>query len=874
MRFAIQDSLIRPPKTWTPWALLASLALCLWADTGYASHMAGAEISYECINSCTIRVHLRNYRDCSGSTAVVTNITFTPQAPGCSGVPTPIAGWSAQQSTELSPLCPNSATMCTTPGAPINGIEEYYWSRDYDICAVPGCIFTLGWSTCCRSPIINSILSPGSTSIEISSVTLNTNFATCNSSPLFSHPAAPYICIGQPFSFSQAATDADGDSLSYTLASCMSGPATAVTYNAGYSATQPLGPSWNVQIDNNTGLLSFTPVPGNAVTGVICIFVQEWRNGNMIGQVTRDIQVHAITCNSYCGNNLVEGVVFDDANSNCVLDPGEPTMHNVQVVINSGMGVVTTNAQGVYRAWVSAGTHTFELNASQNTLYQVNCPPSGVHTVTFSSQNDTSLHNDFGRVTSVYCPQMWVDVASFLIRPCLVSQYVVSYCNQGTDTAFNAYVTVELEAFQTYQSVSGATWVSSNGDVHTFSVGDVRHGGCGNFSLNAITDCNTNLTGATACVEAHIYPDSSCLPANPAWDHSSVSVAGGCVGDSLSCYTVTNSGQAMQGPTDWRFYRNSQLLYSGTLQLCGGCDTVLCFTANGSTDRLEVDQRPNHPGNSHPNDVVELCGQPNATMGQVMAMALDDADDFVDIFCHTVVNSYDPNSKHVSPSGALTPYFYVDSTAALTYVIDFQNTGSADALRVVLEDSLDPRLDILTVQPGSSSHPYTFSVLSGRRLQFVFDSINLPPQSQNADGSMGWVQYRVNQVPGNTFGDEIHNSCDIFFDMNPPIRTNTVLNTVGWPEQTVSIDGDGISAQISIWPNPAQNEAFARVTGLQVDARLRIELYALTGQRVYAGEFANDQTYRIDLSDLADGVYVYRVTSDGGLLKTGKVVLR
>ncbi|HEX2900883.1 MAG TPA: SdrD B-like domain-containing protein, partial [Bacteroidia bacterium] len=750
------------PERWFSQAALMLLTF-LMANTAQASHIAGAEITYACINNCTVRVHLRGFRDCSGTSIVGSNVSFTALTPGCTQ-PTAASPLSAVVVTELPPLCPNASTMCTNPNASINGIEEHYSQRDYDICSIPNCIYRLEWSTCCRSPIINSINTPNSSSIYLSSVTLNTNFATCNSAPQFLHPALPYICAGQTFSISQAANDLDGDSLSYELGSCMQSSTNPVIYNSGYSATSPLGPSWDVQINATTGQLTFSPQPGMAVTGVICIVVKEWRNGNLIGQVVRDIQTQALVCPSFCGGNLTEGTVYDDFNSNCIKDLGEPGLQNVQIAINGGLGIVVTDQQGKYQAWLSSGSYTLEVLEPQDWLFQTTCPTLGSHSVAFSGQNDTLLNQDFGLEAIQRCPQMTVDLATALVRPCVSSTYHVSYCNQGSDTAWNAYVTIALEPYQTYMSVSGATWLSSNGNLHTFSIGDVPYGQCGAFSFVAMTDCNMNLTGATACAEAHIYPDSSCVGISPLWDGSSVVLEGECVADSLVCFTILNNGQAMQGPTDWRYYRNSVLTLSGSLQLCGGCDTVMCFAANGSTDRLEVDQRPNHPGNSAPSSVIELCGQPLGVVGHVTTLDLDDDDPFVAIYCEPVINSYDPNSKSGMPSGATAPFYYIDSTDAISYFIDFQNTGSADALRVVLQDILDPRLDILTVQPGASSHPYTFSVVDGRKLKFTFENINLPAASMDSTGSIGWVRYSVKQVPGNTFGDEIRNHCDIFFD--------------------------------------------------------------------------------------------------------------
>lgn len=99
------------------------------------------------------------------------------------------------------------------------------------------------------------------------------------------------------------------------------------------------------------------------------------------------------------------------------------------------------------------------------------------------------------------------------------------------------------------------------------------------------------------------------------WDKSSVSVTGECTASGV-VFTVTNTGEKpMTGTTNWRLYQNNALVDSGTLQLAGFASQQFTFTLAG-TLRLEVDQRPGHPGSSLPNAVVEnncLATTPTST---------------------------------------------------------------------------------------------------------------------------------------------------------------------------------------------------------------------------------------------------------------------
>ncbi|MEM7038687.1 MAG: T9SS type A sorting domain-containing protein, partial [Bacteroidota bacterium] len=486
---------------------------------------------------------------------------------------------------------------------------------------------------------------------------------------------------------------------------------------------------------------------------------------------------------------------------------------------------------------------------------------------------DSSVGNDIGVQPQGSCPYMWVDLNQGVLRPCVTSLGVVEYRNYGTDTAFNATVDVTVDSNITVYNPFIAPIIAQNGNTYTFDIGDVAPLASGTFGFFDSIPCDTNMIARTLCVTAHVYPDTPCVAPGPLWDDSHVEMNAECQGGNNVCFNVSNTGSGnMSGAVAWRFFENAVQTQSGTLQLSAGADTALCFTANGNTFRLEVDQRPDHPGNSMPSATVELCGSPGDTTGLVNAFSHDDHDVFRSIHCGEVVGSYDPNSKYVYPAGVGMAEHFIDSTDVLQYMIDFQNTGTANALEVVLTDTLDPRLDINSIVPGASSHPFTFEVLPGRVLRFTFENIQLPPESQDPVGSIGFVKFAVRQMPGNQYLDRIENFADIVFDINSPIRTNTVHNTIGWP---IVIANDPVEAPyaVRVYPNPATSEVYARVDGLPVGTVLDFELYDLMGRKVSANVFSADNVFRADLGNLSTGVYVYRVVREGQLVKAGKLIL-
>lgn len=842
------------------------------------SHLVGADIAYTCVNNCSLLVTLKAYRDCDGSPSISpTPLIFTLANGNCTASgPVPVNAWSTGIITELAPLCNSfQVTRCSNPGSPYLGIQEYRFERLYDACGLNNCVYDISWSTCCRSPVVSAIPNPGSTSIYIEGPSLNTNFP-CNNSPIFDPNQPPFVCAGQPSQFSMSATDPDGDSLTYSLTNCYDQNVIPLTYNPGFSPQTPLGPSWNVNLDPVTGNFTMIPNPGNNEVGVVCVEASEWRNGQLIGTTVRDYMMAVINCpNALCGDNLAEGVYFKEDNNNCQQDAGEPGLNKRKLLILPDSVMVESQSNGYYAFAPKAGTYTVVPVPPANNLWINVCPPPGSYTITFPGSNDTISGLDFGDDAAVDCPAMWVDIGSNIVRPCFQTEYSIEYCNNGTDSAYNAFIELTLDTNYTIDSASIPFVTGSNG-AYVFNVGNLGITECGQFNVWATLACDTALVGEVFCAEAHAFPDTTCLPPDPIWDKSSVQVSGTCQNDTV-CFTVLNTGSPsngnMQGPTNWRFYVNAQLTLQGTLQLCGGCDTVFCFPGNGQDYRFEVDQRPGHPGNSNPNAVVQGCGNPNNPVNFTLNQPLDDGDEFIAIDCRPAVNAYDPNEKYVIPRGVTSQYHYINKTDILEYMIDFQNTGNANAWRVVLKDTLSPLLDLTTIVPGASSHPYSWKINTGRELEFTFDNIQLVPEQVDPVASIGYVKFKIRQASTNTTGDRIENFADIYFDFNAPIRTNTTFNTIGRVE-VVSVDFGEEPLDLAIYPNPTNGEVFAEVRNLMDGTPLQLEFYSLMGQKVVSESFEAGQLFQVSLDGLPQGVYVYRILDGEQMLQAGKIILK
>ncbi|HLP13339.1 MAG TPA: PKD domain-containing protein [Flavobacteriales bacterium] len=255
----------------------------------FATHAQGADISYQCLGGNNYQLMVSFYRDCAG-VAAPGSVTVDVSSASCAQNYTvtlfPVAGTGA----EVTPICAAMNTTCT--GGSYPGVQEWKYSGTTNLPA--NCTdWVFSFTLCCRNAAINTINAPGSENIYVEANLDNLNYP-CNNSPVFSNPPVPFVCATQTYCFNHGATDADGDSLAYSLITPMTGPATTVTYLPPYSATQPLNSVPAMTIDPLTGDICMTPQILEVT--VMAVLVEEWRAGVLIGSVIRDIQVRVINC--------------------------------------------------------------------------------------------------------------------------------------------------------------------------------------------------------------------------------------------------------------------------------------------------------------------------------------------------------------------------------------------------------------------------------------------------------------------------------------------------------------------------------------------------------------------------------------------------
>ena len=141
-----------------------------------------------------------------------------------------------------------------------------------------------------------------------------------------------------------------------------------------------------------------------------------------------------------------------------------------------------------------------------------------------------------------------------------------------------------------------------------------------------------------------------------------------------------------------------------------------------------------------------------------------------------VTGSFDPNDKAVLTSTRQGPdLFFNNQDEYLDYSIRFQNTGTDTAFTVVVTDTIDADLDLSTYEQGVASHSFMVQFLAERVVKWTFSNILLPDSNTNEALSHGLVSFRIKPVLPLLPGTVLRNNADIFFDFNPPVRTNDAV---------------------------------------------------------------------------------------------------
>lgn len=212
-----------------------------------------------------------------------------------------------------------------------------------------------------------------------------------------------------------------------------------------------------------------------------------------------------------------------------------------------------------------------------------------------------------------------------------------------------------------------------------------------------------------------------------------------------------------------------------------------------------------------------------------------------------VVNSFDPNDKTCLEGETITPDHigkYVH------YLVRFENTGSANAVNVVVKDVIDTtKYNLSSLIPLNASHDFYTRIQNENEVEFIFENIQLPFDDANNDGH---ILFKIKTLPSLNVGDNFSNQASIFFDYNPPIITNNETTTI---QENLNIDKFN-SSNVIVYPNPTTD--YFKIDNSNNQNIETIELYNIYGKKIK--EFPASQNYKVN--DLSSGIYIIKIKTE------------
>ncbi len=238
---------------------------------------------------------------------------------------------------------------------------------------------------------------------------------------------------------------------------------------------------------------------------------------------------------------------------------------------------------------------------------------------------------------------------------------------------------------------------------------------------------------------------------------------------------------------------------------------------------------------------------------EIASIAVDDMPiDNRFILNQTVVSSFDPNDKTCLQGNTIGPQQVGNY---VHYLIRFENTGTFPAQNIVVKDIIDgEKFDVNSLIPVSGSAPFVTRI-SGNKVEFLLEDINLPFDDANNDG---YVAFKIKTLSTLTVGDTFSNSANIYFDYNLPIATDPAVTTI----TALGISDVAFEKYFLIYPNPAKD-----VLNIQPKSNIEVKsisIYNLLGQLVQVvTNGANNSA--IDVSNLKSGNYLIKINTAKGI---------
>lgn len=244
--------------------------VCLWlmllaAWPVFATHNRAGEITY---------------RQLSEFTYEVTIVTYTRTSPGSADRPKLYLNWGDNTADSLDRISETALVNETKRNVYI-GTHTFPGAGSY----------TMWFEDPNRNGGVMNIPNSINVPFYIQTTLVINPFVGFNSSPVLLNAPVDEACVNKLFVHNPGAYDVEGDSISYRLVECRGEDGLVVV---GYSYPEA---STGFTLNPITGDLAWN-APLELGEFNIAILIEEWRDGVLIGSITRDMQIKVYSCDN------------------------------------------------------------------------------------------------------------------------------------------------------------------------------------------------------------------------------------------------------------------------------------------------------------------------------------------------------------------------------------------------------------------------------------------------------------------------------------------------------------------------------------------------------------------------------------------------
>ena len=448
-----------------------------------AQQAAGGEISYKWISGDTYQITVAIYTKCPNSSSP--NQIVVSYKSSVQGNATNL-NFSKSGGGVTIPACAGATTACaggTGEGADALVKWTYVGTITFPSKAADWEVFTQTPSTTSLTTV--SGISPP----MYLTATINNTGNLNNSSVVYSSNPISFYNQDQAVTYDPGLTATDGDQLKVSLISPKRTGQTDISYDAPYSATQPISTTGSFGINATTGVLNFTPSHQGDVS-VMAIQVQEVRNGVVIGSTMREMYLQTLgklDSPPYFTDPTTQYCVASTSSTIPITITGLTNIPgaNVNIIWNNKAewGKTSADSGSSFRVIKSSGSATFSLSYKAASL-----PFSKVINLTVLDDKCGKITKSF-TITASQMPIVSLHDTTVL---CLKPFSVTAKVSGGTAP----YTYVWSDPQQTTNTIT----ISAVG-TYTLKVTDAKNCTSNTASMKVISPINFDI-GAIACADS------------------------------------------------------------------------------------------------------------------------------------------------------------------------------------------------------------------------------------------------------------------------------------------------------------------------------------------------------------------------------------